>query len=143
MLSLNSESLSKYVNVDFVVKLYRLTPEGKLRPIVTGIQRLRYRFGTVKDAPVEPGTVVEVSIDCWASSIQLNKGDRLRLEVSSSAFPTYARNLNTLEPIATAKKAIVAKNRIFHDRVRASHLVLPVTVNGAGDKIRFAEKAGH
>ena len=73
----------------------------------------------------------------------MDKGDRLRLEVSSSAFPEYARNLNTPEPIATDNKARIAINRVFHDRVRASHLVLPVTVNGAGDKIRFAEKAGH
>lgn len=126
-------------DTDFVAKLYRLTPDGKLRAIATGIQRLRYRFGPLKDAPVVPGKVVEISIDCWASSIQLDKGDRLRLEVSSSDFPTYARNLNTLEPIATAIKARVAVNRVFHDRVRASHLVLPVSVNGAGDKIRFVD----
>jgi predicted acyl esterase len=63
--------------------------------------------------------------------------------VSSSAFPKFARNLNTLEPIATAREARIAKNRVFHDSIRASHLMLPVVVRRAGDKIRFVENRGN
>lgn len=104
-------------DTDFVVEVYRLTSDGKMYAIASGIQRLRYRNG--KDEPAKSGTV---TVDCWATGIRLSKGDRIRIQVSSWAFPGYARNLNTLESPLTAKKAVVATNRVHHG---ASRLLLP------------------
>ncbi|GEM_PF-6907562 len=118
-------------DTDFTASWYRLTKEGKLVPITGGVQRLRYRTG--RDAPVKPGEIVPVEIDCWATGLRLEKGDRIRLEVGSTAFPAYARNLNTLESPLTARKAVVATNRVYHDPKRPSYLLLPVV----GEGIRF------
>lgn len=110
-------------DTDFAASWYRLTKDGRLVPITGGVQRLRYRNG--KDDPVRPGTVAEVTIDCWATGIRFDPGDRIRLEIGSTAYPAYARNLNTLDPPATAKKGVVATNRIHR-----GHLLLPVVGEG-------------
>jgi putative CocE/NonD family hydrolase len=119
-------------DTDFIVEILRLTPKGELRGIMAGIQRLRYRTG--KDEPVRPKETVEVEIDCWASGLRFDAGDRLRVQVSSNAFPGYARNLNTLEPIATAKTPKVVQNKVIHDMERPSHLRVPVV----GGKLTFS-----
>jgi len=53
-------------------------------------------------------------------------GHRIRVEISSSAYPFIAPNSNTGNPIATATESRIAKQTVFHDRNRASRLVLPV-----------------
>ena len=53
-------------------------------------------------------------------------GDRLRVSVTSSSFPEFDRNLNTGGPIGREAKGQPATNTIYHDRVHASHVVLPV-----------------
>lgn len=72
------------------------------------------------------GEIVRVEVDGWGSSIRLRTQDRLHVEVASTAFPGYARNLGTLEPIATAEMIVVATNRILHDAEHPSHVRLPV-----------------
>ncbi len=126
------------LDTDFAVELFRVTPSGEMIQIAGGIQRLRYRTG--RDEPVPPGTVVEVVIDAWATSIRLAQGERLHLQVSSSQFPVYARNLNTLEPPVAARDAVVATNQVFHSHVRPSRVVLPVV--GGADALRFEALTG-
>jgi putative CocE/NonD family hydrolase len=75
---------------------------------------------------MEPGTVYEFDIDMWNTSQVFKKGHVIRLEVSSSAFPKFERNLNTGEDIATGTRMEQAENRVFHDLQRPSRLVLPV-----------------
>ncbi len=96
---------------------------------------MRYRNGT--DEPVAPGTVVRVEVDGWASSIRLRAKDRLHVEVASTAFPGYARNLGTLEPIATAETFVVATNRILHDAEHPSHVLLPVVPREGAPELVF------
>lgn len=117
-------------DTDVVAELLVITPKGEMYPIMGGIQRVRYRGG--KDEPVKPGEVVSVTVDMWASSFRLEKGCRLRLQVSSSPWPGGARNLGTLESPATATKAVVATNRVLHDAAHPSYLLLP-----AQGKVRF------
>ena len=129
-------------DTDFCVALYRIAPDGRMTGIAGGIQRLRYRFGSRRDAPVEPGEIVEVTVDLWAHSIRLEAGDRLRLQVGSSFFPGYARNLNTLDPIATATEPRVAINRVHHDTVHSSRIILPIVPRVDAPRLEFVPEKG-
>lgn len=111
-------------DTDFCVSLFRVTPKGEMIAIIGGIQRLRYRDG--KDEPVKPGEVVTVTVDCWATGIRLEKGERIRVVVNSWGFPGYARNLNTLDSPLTAKKIVIATNKVH----RPSYVTIPVVGNG-------------
>lgn len=122
-------------DTDFVVEAFVLRPDGKMRIFAAGIQRLRYRHG--RDEPVRPGEAVEIRIDCGANGLRLEKGDRIRLQVLSSAFPAYARNLNTLDPPATAGKPRAAANTVYHDAARPSFLVLPIVPGETVGPLRF------
>lgn len=125
-------------DTDYVVTVCELQPDGTLLPWASGIQRVRYRNG--RDEPVAPGTVAKITVDCWATSVRLDAGDRLRVLVGSSGFPGYARNLNTLDPIATATKIVVAENRVHHGLSRASYVSLPVVARGESKGIVFADE---
>lgn len=124
-------------DTDFAAALYRVTPSGQMFAIRAGIQRLRYAADPRRDAPVEPGTVARVEIDCWATALQLAKGERVGLRISSSLWPGYARNLNTLEPQASAIDAVVATNTVHYGRERRSHVLLPVVPHDGTGGLRF------
>jgi predicted acyl esterase len=65
-------------------------------------------------------------VDLWATSNVFLAGHKLRLEVSSSNFPRFDRNMNTGEEQARATRMVKATNVIFHDKARPSALVVPV-----------------
>ncbi|MDA0232683.1 MAG: CocE/NonD family hydrolase, partial [Chloroflexi bacterium] len=75
---------------------------------------------------MKPGKVYEFNIDMWDTSNLFLAGHRVRVEVSSSNFPRYNRNLNTGNPIATDTDIRVAHQTVFHDAGHPSHLLLPV-----------------
>ena len=75
---------------------------------------------------MEPGRVYELELDMWNTSQVFRAGHRIRLEVTSSAFPKYDRNLNTGEDIGTGTRMVTAENRVWHDADHPSRLVLPV-----------------
>jgi hypothetical protein len=128
---------SDAADTDFAAILYRETPAGEVFAIRAGIQRLRYAADPRRDAPVEPGTVARVEIDCWATALRLAKGERIGLRILSSLWPGYARNLNTLEPQATATEAAVATNTVHHGPDRRSHVLLPVVPRDGAAGLRF------
>ena len=117
-------------DTDVCAKLLRVEPDGTTRRITGGIQRVRYRNGPGTDAPVEPGTAVQVTVRLRATGIALEPGDRLRLEVSSSEFPSFDRHTNTLSPAALATELRVATTRVLHGEEPPSYLRLPVVVEG-------------
>jgi putative CocE/NonD family hydrolase len=53
-------------------------------------------------------------------------GHRLRVEISSSNFPRFDRNLNTGEDIFTSTRMQIARQTVFHDAQRPSHILLPI-----------------
>jgi hypothetical protein len=75
---------------------------------------------------LNPGQVYPFKIDLWATSNVFRTGHRLRLEVSSSNFPRFDRNLNTGEVAALATRGLTATNTILHDKQHPSALSLPV-----------------
>jgi uncharacterized protein len=75
---------------------------------------------------MNPGQVYKLTIDLWSTSDVFRKGHMLRLEVSSSNFPRFDRNLNTGEDAEFARRNVPATNTIYHDAQHPSALILPV-----------------
>jgi len=118
---------SSAVDTDFTAKLVDVAPDGKAFNLTEGILRARYRESTTGDPkPVVPGQVYEFKIDLWATSNVFLKGHRIRLEVSSSNFPRFDRNLNTGKDAATSADFVKATNTVYHDTQHPSALILPV-----------------
>jgi putative CocE/NonD family hydrolase len=114
-------------DTDWTAKLVDVAPDGFARNVQDGIVRARYRGG--KGTPpslVEAGRVYEYSIDMWATSNTFLPGHRIRLEVSSSNFPRFDRNLNTGDDPATGTRIERATQTVFHSAQYPSHLVLPI-----------------
>jgi putative CocE/NonD family hydrolase len=103
-------------STDWVARLCEVDAKGVSRNIVDGITRVH----------TEPGRVDEVEIDLWSTSIVIKAGHRLRVQITSSNFPRWDRNLNTGEAVIDGTQMRAAKQRIFHDRERPSRLTLPV-----------------
>jgi putative CocE/NonD family hydrolase len=87
---------------------------------------MRYRTSPERAGLMNPGQIYEISVDLWATANIFLKGHGLRLEVSSSNFPRFDRNLNTGEEIKVARTSVSATNTILHDAQHPSALVLPV-----------------
>lgn len=117
---------SSTVDTDFTGKLVDVGPDGFAQNLTEGILRARYRLSTSEATPIAPGKVYEYKIDLWSTSNVFLKGHRIRLEVSSSNFPRFDRNLNTGKSAAESSELVKATNTVFHDSEHLSALVLPV-----------------
>ena len=117
---------STAADTDFTAKLVDVSPEGSAINLTEGILRAKYRDSQETPTPLVPGKIYPLTIDLWATSNVFRAGHRLRLEVSSSNFPRFDRNLNTGESAATSAKFATATNTILHDAAHPSALVLPI-----------------
>jgi putative CocE/NonD family hydrolase len=124
--SLELYASSSAVDTDFTGKLVDVWPNGFAQNLTDGILRARYRNSPEKPEFMNPGEIYKFTIDLWATSNVFKAGHKLRLEVSSSNFPRFDRNLNTGEPAANATRLVKATNTIYHDREHPSALILPV-----------------
>jgi hypothetical protein len=117
---------SSAVDTDFTAKLVDVGPDGFAQNLTEGIIRARYRDSQEKPTLMVPGQVYKVTVDLWSTSNLFRAGHSLRLEVSSSNFPRFDRNLNTGESAAVGQKYVSATNTILHDREHPSALMLPI-----------------
>jgi putative CocE/NonD family hydrolase len=117
---------SSTVDTDFTAKLVDVFPDGTAINLTEGILRARYRDSQEKASALSPGQAYALSIDLWATSNVFRTGHRIRLEVSSSNFPRFDRNLNTGDLAANSDKWTTTTNTILHDREHMSALILPV-----------------
>jgi uncharacterized protein len=124
--SLELYASSSAVDTDFTGKLVDVWPNGFAQNLTEGILRARFRDSREKPELLNPGEVYKLSLDLWATSNVFNAGHRLRLEISSSNFPRFDRNLNTGEDAASSSPFVKATNTIFHDHEHPSALVLSV-----------------
>ncbi|MDE3228476.1 MAG: CocE/NonD family hydrolase [Chloroflexota bacterium] len=114
-------------DTDFVARLVDVYPDGRAIPLTDGITRLMYRDGVRSpSATLEPGRSYPVTIDLWATGNLFLPGHRVRLDVASSSFPRWERNLNTGQSSATTTEAQSAHQTILHDSDHPSYLALPV-----------------
>jgi putative CocE/NonD family hydrolase len=125
-ISLELYAKSSAVDTDFTAKLVDVGPDGFAQNLTEGIIRARYRESQEKPALINPGQVYKFTVDLWSTSNVFRKGHLLRLEISSSNFPRFDRNLNTGEDAAAAQRYVAATNTIYHDAEHPSALILPV-----------------
>ena len=113
-------------DTDFTAKLVDVRPDGYAQNLADGIIRARYRTSRMIPTLLTPGQVHELTIDLWATSHVFLPGHSLRLEIASSNFPRFDRNLNTGDDQATGSRWQTAVQTIFHDQRYPSHIRLPV-----------------
>ena len=117
---------SSTVDTDFTGMLVDVWPNGFAQNLTSGILRMRYRNSQEKPELANPGETYHITVDLWATSNVFLAGHKLRLEVSSSNFPRFDRNLNTGELQARATRMVKATNVIYHDKAHPSALVVPI-----------------
>jgi hypothetical protein len=114
-------------DTDFVARLVDVHPDDRAINITEGVIRARFRAGDwSRPQLIEPGAVLEYTIDLQATSNVFRAGHRIRLEVTSSNFPLWDRNLNTGEHPYRGTRKAVARQTVWHDAERPSRLILPV-----------------
>ncbi|HEV8597957.1 MAG TPA: CocE/NonD family hydrolase [Gemmatimonadales bacterium] len=114
-------------DTDFTVKLLDVYPDGRAFNLDETIQRVRYREGYDKP-PVfmEKGKVYKVTLSPLTTSNYFEAGHRIRIEVSSSNFPRFDRNLNTGGKNYDEKEGVVAHNLVHHSRQYPSAVTVTV-----------------
>jgi putative CocE/NonD family hydrolase len=112
---------SSLEHADFFARLCDVDPSGKSKNVCDGLLRL------VPGRPApEPDGCLKITIDLWPTAYRFRRGHQLRLQVSSGAFPRWARNLGSGEPLATATTLRTADQSVYHDPAHPSAVVLPI-----------------
>jgi putative CocE/NonD family hydrolase len=119
-------------DTDFTIKLIDVYPDGRAYNLDETIQRMRYRNGYDKpNAWMEPGKVYKVTLQPMTTSNYFEAGHRIRIEISSSNFPRFDRNLNTGGRNYDENKGVVARNSVHHSREYPSTIKITVVRNGS------------
>jgi putative CocE/NonD family hydrolase len=114
-------------DTDFVAKLVDVRPDGTAYSILERVIRARFRHGS-KSAPslIEPGKAYKYDLDLGNTGNLFHKGHRVRLDITSSKFPHYARNLNTGSDVASDDRIVAATQTVLHDAAHRSYVELSV-----------------
>ncbi|MBC3788986.1 CocE/NonD family hydrolase [Spirosoma utsteinense] len=113
-------------DTDFTVKLIDVYPDGRAYNLDETILRARYREGFDKQVMMENGKVYKLTLSPMATSNFFAPGHQIRVEVSSSNFPRFERNLNTGGKNYDESKGVVANNKVFHTAGYPSQIRLPL-----------------
>lgn len=113
-------------DTDFTVKLVDVYPDGTAYNIDDTIFRTRYRDGYDKQVFMQDGEVYELKLPSMSTSYLFKDGHRIRVEVASSKFPQYMRNLNTGGNNYDETEGVIAHNTVHHSAEYPSKIVLPV-----------------
>ncbi len=113
-------------DTDFTVKLVDVAPDGTAWNIADTILRMRYREGMAQPVFMQPDETYAITPPPMLAGNVFLKGHRVRVEVSSSNFPSYARNLNTAGVPYTTTQTAVATNQVLHGPGSLSRIDLPV-----------------
>lgn len=113
-------------DTDFTAKLTDVWPDGRSILVAEGIQRASYRNWNYEKERIKPDTVLEYTISLGHTSHVFRKGHRIRVQISSSNFPLYDRNMNTGRSMGEDVTGVIARQTIYHDEQYPSHIVLPV-----------------
>jgi putative CocE/NonD family hydrolase len=121
-------------DTDVMAMLIDVHPNGFAQRLCDGMVRLRYRDGFSREDLVTPGEVYEVEIPMWDTCVRIAPGHRLRLHVTSSAFPKVDVNLGTGGDMVTETEGVIARNQIWHTAARPSRLLLHSRTVPAGQE---------
>jgi putative CocE/NonD family hydrolase len=112
---------SSLEHTDVFARLCDVDPSGKSMNVCDGLLRL-----VPGRPPPEPDGCLRVTIALWPTAYRFRRGHRLRLQVSSGAFPRWARNLGSGEPLATGTTLRPADQSVYHHPAHSSAIILPV-----------------
>jgi putative CocE/NonD family hydrolase len=114
-------------DTDFVARLTDVYPDGRSMNITEGVIRMRFK-DDVHGQPklIEPGETYEIAIELLPTSNLFKSGHCIRLQITSSNFPLWDRNLNTGEDPGTGTRMQTAEQTVYHDAIRASCITLPI-----------------
>ena len=113
-------------DTDYTAKLVDVEPDGRPLLVTDGLQRLRYRLSLDQPVFVKRNTAYQISVNAGVTSWVFSAGHRIRLEVSSSNFPRFDRNLNSFRPNADETKMTKAKQTVLHEKGYPSAIILPI-----------------
>ncbi|GEQ86441.1 acylase [Patiriisocius marinistellae] len=113
-------------DTDFTIKLIDVYPDGTAYNLDETIQRVRYREGYDKEVFMEKGEVYKLDLTPMSTSNYFEKGHKIRIEISSSNFPRFARNLNTGGNNYDESEAVIAQNKVHHSKKYPSQIRLPL-----------------
>jgi putative CocE/NonD family hydrolase len=113
-------------DTDFTLKLIDVYPDGRAYNLDETIQRMRYREGYEKEVFMEDGKVYKFDFTPLSTSNYFKKGHRIRIEISSSNFPRFTRNLNTGGNNYDESEGVVARNVVHHSAEHPSQVRLPI-----------------
>ena len=124
-------------DTDFTVKVLDVYPDGRAYNLDESIQRLRYRDGYDKPLVwLEPGKVYKVALQPLNTSNYFDVGHQLRIEISSSNFPRFDRNLNTGGNNYDEEKGVIAHNSVHHSKQYPSQVTVTVVNHEDGTSTR-------
>lgn len=113
-------------DTDVFVRLCDVYPDGRSFNLVEGALRLRFRHGFDREVLLVPNQVEPVAVELGPISVVINRGHRLRVQVTSCSAPGYDPNPNHGGPFRSAGPARKARNTVLLNREAASHLLFPV-----------------
>jgi len=113
-------------DTDWNVMLLDVLPDGHAQRVQDGVARARFRKGFDRQVLLTPGAIERYDIDLWFTSRVFEPGHRIRVAVSSALFPKYDRNLNTGGNNERDSTFVVAHQRVLHDALHPSHVMLPI-----------------
>ena len=98
--------------------------------LTEGLLRMRYLDSSERPALMVPGEVYAITIELFPIANLFCRGHRLRLDISSSNFPHFDINPNSGEPEGEWQQPRIARNRVFAEAARSSHILLPIIPSG-------------
>ena len=110
----------------FAVKLVDVAPDGTAYILDDTILRARFREGYDREVFMEKGKTYKLDFTPMTTANTFLPGHRIRVEVTSSSFPKYSRNLNTGGRNAFEKDGVIANNQVKHSRAEPSYILLPI-----------------
>jgi len=120
-------------DTDFTVKLSDVYPDGRSMLITDGILRMRNRNGVDHWEFMTPGEIYEIEVDIWSTSLVFNAGHRIRVAISSSNYPRFLANPNTMDPITKNTTYNISQNTLYLDDEHPSGIILPEIEQGTAN----------
>ncbi len=114
-------------DTDWTAKLVDVFPDGRAINLSEGIIRAKFRESIYEEPKLlEPNKIYEYNIEMQPTSNVFLKGHKIRLDITSSNFPLWDRNLNTGHEIGVDAEMRIAHQTVYHSQKYPSHITLPV-----------------
>jgi putative CocE/NonD family hydrolase len=123
---LHLHAATSAADTDFTAKLIDVHPDGLAQILCYGIVRARFRNGFDRPELLTPGQTYDYTIRLNPTANRFLTGHRIRVDISSSDFPSFDRNHNTGGDGVSETAMVVAHQTVFHDATHRSRITLPV-----------------